>query len=146
MPDPLRVRIPRLDIAAAVDPLRLGRSSELVPPRYGRAGWYKDGPEPGERGRAVIVGHLDSRTGRDVFWNLHSARRGDKVFVEVSKGIEVRFVVQRVGRYARARFPTDRVYGGPRKTPELRLITCAGAYDRAKGGYQDNVVVFAKIG
>ncbi|GAA4578166.1 hypothetical protein GCM10023176_53540 [Micromonospora coerulea] len=41
-----------------------------------------------------------------------------------------------------ARFPTARVYG-PTPGPELRLVTCGGEFDRRRGHYRDNVVVFA---
>ena len=37
---------------------------------------------------------------------------------------------------------TGEVYG-PTTGPELRLITCGGAFDRAAGSYLDNVVVWA---
>jgi hypothetical protein len=29
--------------------------------------------------------------------------------------------------------------------PELRLITCGGTFDRARGSYRDNLVVFARL-
>lgn len=141
--DPVRVQVPRLRIAAVLDPLVLGAAGELVPPRYGRAGWYQRGPEPGEAGRAVIAGHVDSMTGPDVFFNLSRARVGDRVVVELADASRVLFKVVRVGVYPKDEFPTSAVYGGPRKAAELRLITCGGDYVRSQGGYQDNVVVFA---
>lgn len=141
--EPVAVRVPRLRISAGLAPLALDAARELVPPPYGTAGWYRRGPEPGEAGRAVIAGHVDSRTGPDVFYNLRNARRGDRIVVDLADGTRVAFVVQRVGTYPKAEFPTNSVYGGPRELSELRLITCGGAYDRSRGGYQDNVVVFA---
>lgn len=143
---PVQVRLPRLRISAALESLRLGPEQVLVPPAYGRAGWYAGGPEPGELGRAVIAGHLDSKQGPDVFWNLRHARAGDRILVDLEDGGTVRFVVDHVETFPRSAFPTEQVYGGPRKAPELRLITCAGPYDRAGGGYQGNVVVFAGKG
>ncbi|WP_247659418.1 class F sortase [Micromonospora sp. U56] len=32
---------------------------------------------------------------------------------------------------------------GPTPGPELRLVTCGGAFDRRTGHYRDNLVVFA---
>jgi hypothetical protein len=40
------------------------------------------------------------------------------------------------------RFPTQAVYG-PTPDPELRLITCGGAFDYATGHYLSNIVVYA---
>lgn len=140
--DPVRVVVRRLGISAAMDPLELDRKRELRAPEYGRAGWYRDGAEPGEPGRAVIAGHVDSRSGPDVFAPLQQARPGDTVEVELADGGITTFRVDEVDLFSKAAFPTHRVYGGG-GVSELRLITCGGTYDRSRGGYQGNVVVFA---
>jgi hypothetical protein len=54
------------------------------------------------------------------------------------------FRVTDVEQFAQAEFPTRRVYGAT-DTPELRLITCGGAYDHTAGRYQDTVDVFAAL-
>jgi hypothetical protein len=144
--DPVRVRVPRLKIDAGMQVLDIDQATaELQPPDYGTAGWYKAGPEPGEPGRAVIAGHLDSADGPDVFHPLKKARKGDKIVVDTAEGRKLTFVVTGVELHRRDAFPTDRVYGGPRKAAELRLITCGGEYVKSKGGYQSNVIVFAKL-
>jgi LPXTG-site transpeptidase (sortase) family protein len=140
--DPARVIVRRLGISANLQPLALGSGGELIPPTYGSAGWYRNGPEPGEPGRAVIAGHVDSKSGPDVFAALSEARQGDRIVVHLIDGTEKVFTVDSVGLFKKSAFPTDRVYGGD-STRELRLITCGGSYDRARGGYQSNVVVFA---
>jgi LPXTG-site transpeptidase (sortase) family protein len=140
--DPARVIVGRLGISAKLQPIGLGAGGELLPPTYGSAGWYRSGPEPGEPGRAVIAGHVDSKAGPDVFAALSEARQGDRIVVQLVDGTEKVFTVDSVGLYKKSAFPTDRVYGGS-STPELRLITCGGTYDRSRGGYQSNVVVFA---
>lgn len=142
--DPIRVQVPRLDISAAMQPLHLGQDEVLVPPEYGRAGWYQEGPEPGEPGRAVIAGHVDSKSGPDVFAALRNARVGDRIVINTTAGNKILFRVDDVGLFRRSAFPSARVYGGG-QTVQLRLITCGGAYDRNRGGYQSNVVVFATL-
>ncbi len=142
---PVRVRLPRLRIDAALQPLHLGKKRELVPPAYGKAGWYEAGPEPGEIGRAVVAGHVDSKTGPDVFAALRKARPGDRIRVLLRDRSTMTFVVQKIEIHPRSRFPTSRVYGTDGKHADLRLITCTGRYDRARGGYQDNVIVFARM-
>ncbi|HET9558885.1 MAG TPA: class F sortase, partial [Actinomycetota bacterium] len=59
-------------------------------------------------------------------------------------GSRVRFVVERVERYPKRRFPTEDVYY-PTLQPKLRLVTCGGAFDPAAGHYRDNVIVFASL-
>lgn len=142
-PRPVRVLMPRLNIDAALDPLRLDAKRVLVPPKYGRAGWYAAGPEPGEAGRAVVAGHVDSKTGPDVFAALSRARKGDRIVVKLADGSTLRFSVDRVEAHSQKNFPTSQVYGGPKKRAEIRLITCTGAY--VNGRYQDNLIVFGTL-
>jgi hypothetical protein len=77
-----------------------------------------------------------------VFYHLHQLTLGDPVVVTRRDGTEVTFTVDGVQRFGKSAFPTDSTYG-PVPGPALRLITCDGPYDRAAGGYQDNLIVFA---
>ena len=54
------------------------------------------------------------------------------------------FRVQRVERYPKDKFPTEAVYV-PTLNRELRLITCGGDFDYARGSYRDNIVVYATL-
>jgi hypothetical protein len=54
------------------------------------------------------------------------------------------FTVTSIERFAKAAFPTDRVYADP-DAPELCLVTCGGQWDPVHGGYPDNIVVFAQL-
>ncbi|MGH8930719.1 MAG: class F sortase [Egibacteraceae bacterium] len=143
--EPRRVIIPKIHVQADVVPLGLERDGSLqVPEDFSASGWYVDGPEPGEPGAAVIVGHVDSYDGPAVFYGLDKLTRGDEVLVEAADGTASAFVVDRVEQHAKAEFPTDEVYGNTER-PTLRLITCGGAFDRFEGSYRDNVVVFAQL-
>ena len=115
------------------------------PHQWDTAGWYAAGTRPGDPGSAVILGHVDSRSGPAVFYRLRELRRGDLVEVVRADGSRVRFTVQRVQEYPKARFPTADVYY-PTLTPMLRLVTCGGAFDRNLRHYLDNVIVFATLG
>jgi hypothetical protein len=113
-----------------------------VPERFDVAGWWSGGARPGERGPAVLAGHVDSKTGPAVFFRIGALRRGDVVTIRRRDGSRVRFRVRAKERYAKRHFPTLRVYG-PTRRPELRLITCSGTFDRSSGHYLDNTVVYA---
>jgi sortase (surface protein transpeptidase) len=127
--------------------LRLGlepdRSME-VPGDFDLAGWFAEGPAPGQAGPAVIAGHVDSRTGPAVFYRLRELRPGDRLQVQRADGTRLRFVVDTTRSFPKDRFPTDAVFG-PTPAAELRLVTCAGSFDRARGSYRDNLVVFARL-
>ncbi|TDC84137.1 class F sortase [Nonomuraea deserti] len=141
---PVRLRVPAIKLSTKVIPLRLDTEGRLVAPKsFDRVGWNEAGPEPGERGVAVVAGHVDSTTGPAVFHRLRDLRRGDRVHVDRADGSTVTFVVGRVTRYPKSRVPDKEVYHGGRGA-ELRLITCGGTFDRARRSYRDNVIVFAR--
>lgn len=142
---PVTVTAPTVGIAAPLVPLGLGPGGELeVPTDFDFAGWYAAGPEPGEPGPTVIVGHVDSYTGPAVFFRLGELAPGDEVTVTGDDGTSLRYVVRAVERHPKDEFPTDAVYG-PTPTSTLRLVTCGGEFDRVSRHYLDNVVVFADL-
>jgi Sortase domain len=145
MPRPVRIVIPAIGVRAPVIPLHLKRDRTLqVPAVWSQAGWFVGGPEPGEEGPAVIVGHVDSKSGPAVFYRLRALRRGDVIKVVLKNKHTVRFTVQSMRRVPKRHFPTKLVYGRT-KTPTLRLITCDGWFNSSTGHYVDNFVVFASL-
>jgi hypothetical protein len=142
---PVRLVIPAIGVATGLVRLGLEQGGAMqVPGDFARAGWFAGGPAPGEAGPAVIAGHVDSRTGPAVFYRLRELRSGQAVLVERADGTRLRFVVEQARSYPKAGFPTAAVFG-PVSSAELRLITCAGDFDRARGSYRDNLVVFARL-
>lgn len=141
---PVRVGIPAISVDSDLVDLGVDDAGALVPPSdFASAGWFAAGPVPGEVGPAVIAGHVDSTRGPAVFYRLGELAAGD--IVEVSRGgHRVAFRVVATERYPKAEFPTDRVYR-PTPVPELRLITCGGVFDQARGSYRDNLVVYALL-
>jgi hypothetical protein len=142
---PVRLAIP--SIAVATPLVRLGRERDggmQVPADFARAGWFAEGPPPGAVGPAVIAGHVDSRTGPAVFFRLRELRQGDPVEVERADGTRLVFVVEQARSYPKAAFPTAAVFG-PAPWAALRLVTCGGDFDRARGSYRDNLVVFTRL-
>ena len=143
---PVRLRIP----AARVDTelLRLGRERDgsiAVPPEdsFDVAGWYEEGPRPGQPGPAVIVGHVDSKKeGPAVFYNLARLPMGADIQVDRADGSTVTFRVTGRSQVPKTLFPTDLVYGATLE-PSLRLVTCGGIFNRSAGSYLDNVIVYA---
>lgn len=141
--EPVRVRIPVIGVTSGLE--RLGRAADRsveVPQDPQSAGWYAEGPRPGEVGPAVLLGHVDSRLGPAVFFRLRELVPGDEVLVDRADGTTARFVVSRLQQVPKDTFPTELVYY-PTTQAELRLVTCGGTFDRRTGHYRDNVIVFA---
>ncbi|HEX6468381.1 MAG TPA: class F sortase [Streptosporangiaceae bacterium] len=142
---PERIRIPAIKVNAPIITVGLEPDGQLeVPPltRVDEAGWYKDGPTPGEAGPSVIVGHVDSKSGPGVFYRLGALKPGQNVQIIRKDGTTPLFRVSRIQRVPKDAFPTRSVYG-PADGPALRLITCGGKFDAASGHYLDNIIVYA---
>ncbi|MEN2744413.1 class F sortase [Sinomonas halotolerans] len=108
------------------------------------AGWYKESPTPGERGPAILLGHVNAYGGGPgVFAHVRNLAVGDIVEVAREDGTRAVFAVYRGEQYAKDAFPTLTVYGNT-EGPELRLITCDG-YNLATGEFDDNFVVYARL-
>jgi len=142
---PVRLEIPAIGVSTPL--LRLGLEPDggmEVPGDFGWAGWFAEGPAPGQVGPSVIAGHVDSKTGPAVFYRLRDLRPGDPVLVERADGSRLRFLVERARGYPKTTFPTQDVFG-PVPAAELRLITCGGGVRPGPGSYRDNLVVFARL-
>ena len=142
---PVRLGVPDLGLTTRLIGLRKDRSGALqVPEDPQRAGWYSQGPAPGDDGPAVIVGHVDSVDGPGVFAQLRTLQPGAEIRVRRADGSLAVFVVRQVKSFAKRDFPTQLVYGEDQGA-SLRLITCGGEFDRRSGRYRSNVVVFAAL-
>lgn len=141
---PVRILIPAIGVDSELMALGLQDDGTMeVPPTGFPAGWYTGAPTPGELGPAIIAGHVDW-AGPGVFHDLHSLAPEDEVTVTREDGTTAVFRVTRVEQYAKDAFPTDEVYGDIDHAG-LRLITCGGVFNRAKGSHDDNIVVFAEL-
>lgn len=98
---------------------------------------------PGEQGTSVIVGHVDTGRGPAVFYDLGRLAKNSRVEVARADGTTAVFTVYGVKGFTKRGFPAASVYR-PTGAPELRLITCGGAFSE-KTGYQGNVVAFARL-
>jgi sortase (surface protein transpeptidase) len=93
----------------------------------------------------VVLGHVDSsQWGPGVFFELGAMEQGDEIWVTRADGSVAVFAVDRVERHPKEDFPTIDVYGNT-DDPQLRLITCGGAFDAGARSYEDNVIVFATL-
>lgn len=144
---PVSLNIPAIGVRSELLSLGLRENKSLEVPPDGPgapASWYNGSPTPGERGPAVLLGHVNAvGGGPGVFANLRSLKPGAPVTVKRADGSTATFTVYRGAEYKKNDFPTLEVYGNTAGA-ELRLITCDG-YDPATGEFNDNYVVYAKL-
>ncbi|WP_090769769.1 class F sortase [Nonomuraea maritima] len=139
---PQSIDIPSIDVTASLMKLSLLKNGEVELPPYEKpelAGWYAGSAVPGEKGASVIIGHVDTKTAPAVFYRLRQLRKGETVKVERSDGKVVKYKVESIEQVHKDHFPTKRVY----VDEGLKLVTCGGKFDYAKGEYLDNIIVYA---
>ncbi|MCM2422271.1 class F sortase [Streptomyces sp. RKAG293] len=144
---PVRVRIPSIGVNAPLITVALDKDGWVgSPPPADKnlAGWFRNSPTPGAAGTSVIDGHVDNLAGPAVFYGLGALKKGGRIEVTRQDGRTAVFDVYGVEVFAKNAFPAKRVYGDT-GAAELRVITCGGGYTE-KGGYDGNVVVFARLG
>ncbi|WP_458249340.1 class F sortase [Streptomyces sp. MAI_2237] len=143
---PDRVRIPTIRVDAPVMPVGLdpdGWVGAPPPEDPNLAGWFTGAVSPGEKGTAVVVGHVDNKSGPAVFYGLGALKKGNRIEVARKDGKTAVFEIYGIEVFAKNNFPGDRVYGS-KGEPELRVITCGGGFSK-QHGYDGNVVVFARL-
>ena len=116
-----------------------------VPADIHLAGWWSGGSRLGDPfGSTLVAAHVDSRTqGLGPFASLLVVRAGDRVHLW-SHGLQQTFEVTSLRLRPQGTLgPTSWLHSpeGPRR---LTLVTCAGPYDAAHGGYQNLAVITAK--
>lgn len=143
--EPRRLRIPNLGINAAIEHVGLDKENRMdVPRNIWNVAWYKLGPKPGQRGNAVIDGHLDGPYSPAVFWNLNKLVPGNRIYVQDDKGQEKVFEVYDVATYAFDKAPLERIFGASNDA-QLNLITCIGNFDQRTANYDKRFVAYARL-
>ena len=142
-PRPVQLWIAKIGVSTQL--VRLGADetgAPKSPDSPNAAGWFANGPVPGDAGAAILAGHVDSATGPGVFFQLRALQLGDRISVERSDGRTVVFSVTSVRMFSQDQFPAADVYG-PAPAPQLRLVTCGGPANQIGGRPRDNILVQA---
>lgn len=142
---PVRLVIPKLRLDATIE--AGGKTDDgalAVPQAFQNVIWYDLGIKPGERGNAVISGHLDSKAGRAVFWRLRDLQVGDTLSVFDQSGAERTFVVVERATYAYDQAPLTKIFGFDLER-DLNLITCTGRWNKKLQTYDQRLVIYTRL-
>ncbi len=145
---PKRLIIPSIGVNAAVELVDILDNGDLGTPMRGPwddVGWYASGPHPGEKGSAVIDGHLDRPGGFPaIFWDLRYVHVGANVMIIDTAGKTVHFRVTRIALYAPKEAPIQGIFGDESGS-YLNLITCAGDWIPSQHQTTLRLVVFTTL-
>lgn len=138
-----RLVIPRIGVDAQIEPVGIDRSGAMAAPSsLDGVGWYKNGPEPGETGDAVIDGHYGVSQPA-VFRELSQLRPGDEIDIFWPDGRTTAFKVSATQTVPAGSHPPDLFgHSGPAR---LSLITCSGAWIQSTRTYSDRLIVTAML-
>jgi Sortase domain len=137
LPDGLRIAV------RAVGTRRNGLLD--VPDDIRVAGWWRGGSGLGDPfGSSLVAAHVDSLTqGLGPFASLLGVRPGDRVRLW-SKGLQQTFAVTSLRLRPRSTIGPHAYLHSPAGPRRLTLVTCAGPYDAARGGYQNLAIITAR--
>lgn len=143
--EPVSVAIPKLGVTDEIVPVGLAQDNEMELPPVTAVGYYKYAPLPGQRGPAILAGHVDWAGVPGAFKRLVELKPGDQVSVTDSQGTVRRFAVYDVRTILKADYQTRTVpwVFGARTTTDLIMITCGG--DLSGHQYTSNVVVSTRL-
>ncbi|MGD6817222.1 sortase domain-containing protein [Metabacillus sp. 84] len=143
--EPAKVEIPSIEVSADMEHVGTLPSGQMDVPKDDRnAAWYNPGTKPGDKGNAVLAGHVDNKTGPAVFFDLKKLEKGDEIIVKDDKGKEIVFVVKNKASYGRTDAPLNEIFGSSDKR-NLNLITCTGTFDRENGTHEERLVVYTEL-
>lgn len=140
---PVRLTIPAIHVDAVVEYVGLtGDGAVEVPKDPLHVAWFNLSPRPGERGVSVIDGHFGWKNNLPaVFDDLHTLRKGDRLYVEDDKGVITTFVVQKTRNYNQSEDASG-VFDSSDGKIHLNLITCEGVWNVVSKNYSERFVVF----
>lgn len=142
---PTFIEIPAIGVAATIENVgRIENGQMGVPSEMDVVGWFEPGPLPGERGNAVMAGHVDSKTGPAVFYKLDRLQKGDEIIIKSSDGQSKVFVVTGMETYDRKNAPVEDIFGFSYSS-NLNLITCTGDFNRKDNTHEERLVVYSVL-
>jgi sortase (surface protein transpeptidase) len=143
-----RLLVPSLHIDAPIEAVGVTPDGSMEVPanqQWDGVGWYKYGPVPGEKGSAVIDGHLDRPGGAPaVFWRLHELHAGEPITVVTHEGKKLQFRVTMLQKYEPQQAPLANIFGD-KSGSHLNLITCAGQWIASEHQTTQRLVVYATL-
>ncbi|WP_396129068.1 sortase domain-bontaining protein [Exiguobacterium mexicanum] len=140
---PVQLQIPKIKVDTAIEQVGVLDNGQMgVPKDENQVGWFEPGVKPGSKGNAVIAGHVDSKTGPAVFYELDQLKTGDEVTIIDEKGNTLTFRVTKTESYDTKNAPIEDIFGAT-SSRHLNLITCSGTF--GDGGYDERFVVYTEL-
>lgn len=142
---PVLVTIPKLGASDDIVPVGIAADGSMEVPDVLMSGWYRLGVKPGEKGAAVVIGHVDFKGVPGQLGRIGELKPGDLVVVKDSAGVERTFVTDKVTQIPKSQYMARTVplVFGDVPGAELRIVTCSGVVINHE--YQSNTILSAHL-
>ncbi len=145
-PRPRRLSIPSISLSREIIDVGVTKAGNLdVPPNYTQVGWYKMGTLPGNKGSAVLDGHVDNGASiAGPFKRLREVKVGESIFVTAADGTKLHFKVKEAHVYPTTQFPGELVFHD-QSGKLLKINTCHGKFIKSLDTYDQRLIVTAEL-
>ncbi len=145
---PRYLRIPELGVFARIKHTGVTQDGAIdAPKNINDVSWYDQSAQPGsETGSSLLLGHVSGWTAPGVFKKINQLKSGMRFEIEKGSGEKITYEVTHGES-----IPLDILNMGKILTPEvtgehdLKLMTCAGRFNREADRFEERYVVYAKI-
>lgn len=145
---PRYLKIPDIGVFARIK--HTGRDAEGAvdaPKNIHDVSWYTESAKPGNAiGASLLLGHVQGWTAPGVFKNIDKLQPGARFTVEKGSGETITYEVTRGQEYTLAELNMAKILSAEEAGEhDMKLMTCAGAFDASTESYQSRYVVYAKV-
>ena len=141
---PKQLRIPIISVNAKIQYIGIAKNGKMATPNnFTDVGWFQSGIVPGNKGSAVIDGHVDNGLAFPaVFTSLEKLNIGNDIYIDTIGGNILHFQVTNIKNYD-ANAETAEIFN-QNDGNYIKLITCAGVWSILHRTHDQRLVVTAK--
>lgn len=147
---PVAINIPDAEVDAEVESQQIVDGQMLDPSGPWVVAWYEQTSLIGERGNAVMSGHVDYwEVGPAVFWNVANLQEGAEIRVVGEDGTTYVYALEYIERVYLSELTAEDINSprlvGNTDYAALTLITCGGEFDYEAGEYLSRDIIRARL-
>ena len=141
---PKQLNIPIIKVNAKIQYVGItGNGKMATPNNFTDVGWFQNGVIPGNKGSAIIDGHVDDGLAFPaVFTNLGNLNIGDDIYIDTVGGNTLHFQVINIKNYD-ANAETSEIFD-QNDGNYLKLITCAGTWSILHRTHSQRLIITAE--
>ena len=144
---PRVIRIPSLGVYARIKHTGTDNGAVGSPKNVNDVSWYNESARPGNAiGSSLLLGHVSGWTTAGVFKKIDQLKPGDRFEIEKGSGEKLTYEVTRGEKISLEQVDMSKILGTEvAGEHDMKLMTCAGKYNKDTKQFEERYVVYAKI-